>query len=102
MAHITAHGVDVVERTGQSSLSVSFVDNSQHINVHSSSNVQIGNNNSQSIVNELENLARLINESNATPEEKKNAHSKLTSFLNAPAVSSILGGVMGSLIPMLK
>ncbi|HDR9188819.1 TPA: hypothetical protein QDB51_002898 [Burkholderia vietnamiensis] len=102
MARITAHGVDVVERTVHSSLSISFVDNSRHINVHSSSNVQIGDNNSQSIVNELEKLVRLINGSNATLDEKKSATSKLTSFLNSPVVSSILGGTVGSLMAMLK
>jgi len=102
MARISAHGVDVVEQTGHSSLSISFVDNSRNISVYSSSNVQIGDHNSQSIVNELENLVRLINDSSATSEEKQGTCSKLASFLNSPVVSSILGGAVGSLVAMLK
>jgi hypothetical protein len=102
MARIAAHGVDVVEKTGRSSLPISFVDNSRHINVHSSSNVQIGDNNSLSIVNELEKLVHLINASSVSQDEKKTAVSKLGSFLNLPVVSSILGSTVGSLVTMLK
>ncbi|WP_186128595.1 hypothetical protein [Burkholderia gladioli] len=102
MARITAHGVDVVEQTDRASLSISFVDNSQHVNVHSSSNVQIGDNNTQSIVSGLEQLVRAINDSSAAPEEKQSAQSKLKSFINSPVVSSILGGAVGSLVAMLK
>ncbi len=101
MVRITAHGVDVVECTSSSSISISF-DHSQHINVHSSSNVQIGENNSLSIVNELEKLIGLVNDSGATLEEKRGAHSKLAAFLNSPAVSAVLGGAVGSLVAMLK
>ncbi|MGF6764809.1 hypothetical protein P3T24_005143 [Paraburkholderia sp. GAS33] len=101
MVRITAHGVDVVERTSSSSISISF-DHSQHINVHSSSNVQIGDHNSISIVNELEKLVGLVKDSGATLEEKQGALSKLAAFLNSPAVSAVLGGAVGSLVAMLK
>ncbi|WP_197971559.1 hypothetical protein [Aeromonas veronii] len=58
---------------------------------------QIGNGNTQNISNIFNQLIQDIDKSQASTEEKSEAKKRLTTFLEHPLVSSILGGVAGSL-----
>ena len=69
----------------------------QNIHIGSAQSIQIGDYNTQNIVNSFEALTQIIESSSATDEEKAEAKSLLSKFLSHPLVASILGGVAGSL-----
>lgn len=71
MARIKAQGVDVVEGKVQSPIAISL----GNINVHGSSNVQIGNHNLQGVQLDIDKLNAAIDGSAATMEEKDEAKS---------------------------
>lgn len=58
---------------------------------------QVGNGNIQNIHNIFNQLLQKIDESEATDDEKAEAKSRLTKFLEHPLVGSIVGGLAGSL-----
>lgn len=58
---------------------------------------QIGNGNTQNIRNAFNQLIQDIDNSQASAEEKDEARKRLAKFLEHPLVSSIVGGVAGSL-----
>lgn len=95
-ARITALGVDVIEGTAPSPISIS-IDGSQTINISNSSNFQAGNNNSQTINNGVQALIKTINESGASQADKEEAKSLLKKLLEHPLVSAIIGGAIGLL-----
>ncbi|MBG0846650.1 hypothetical protein H3222_15645 [Pseudomonas chengduensis] len=70
------------------------------LNVHGPA--QVGNGNVQNIHNVFSQLLQQIDETNATPEEKEEAKSRLAKFLEHPLVGSILGGLAGSLTGMMQ
>ncbi|MEX0808799.1 MAG: hypothetical protein WD044_08720 [Dongiaceae bacterium] len=76
VARITSFGVDVVEGEAKPPISV-VIDHS--INVHSSSNVQIGKGNVQNI-DDMEKLNIAIDQSTANHAEKAEARSLLASL----------------------
>ena len=91
MGHISASGVDVVENGGVGApIKISF-DQSTHVSVHSSSGVQIGDSNKQGDSISLNQLVEAIDKSSASPQDKKDAKTKLAAFLKHPLVSTILG-----------
>lgn len=65
------------------------------LNVHGPA--QVGNGNVQNIHNVFNQLIKEIDQSSATDEEKTEAKSRLTKFLEHPLVGSIVGGLAGSL-----
>ena len=65
------------------------------LNVHGPA--QVGNGNVQNIHNVFNQLIKDIDQSDATDEEKTEAKSRLTKFLEHPLVGSIVGGLAGSL-----
>ncbi|MGK0149690.1 hypothetical protein [Pseudomonas putida] len=65
------------------------------LNVHGPA--QVGNYNVQNIQNSFNQLLQKIDECEATEEEKAEAKSRLSAFLEHPLVSAIVGGVAGSL-----
>ena len=90
---ISAYGVDVVEGTQKSPVSIKL-DYSQHnISVHSSSNVQVGRGNVQGVTIHVQRLAEAISKSDGPPEQKAAAESALAQFLEHPAVTAILGNL---------
>ncbi len=95
-ACITAFGVNVIEGTARSPISISIHD-SQTINISDSSNIQVGNNNSQAINNGIQALIKTINESSARQTEKEEAKSLIKKLLERPLVSTIVGGAIGLL-----
>lgn len=66
------------------------------------STVQIGDGNTQNIVNAFESLANEIEKSNSTPEEKIEVKSLMQGLINHPIISSVLGGSVSGLLGLLK
>jgi hypothetical protein len=93
---ISAAGVDVVEGNSRPPISI-VLDQSHHIAVHHSSNVQVGHGNVQDVTVQVEKIIGAIDKSSASEEEKKEAKSLLKKFLEHPLVSSIAGGLASSL-----
>ena len=93
---ITSMGVDVIEGHSKPSLSINY-DQSHHVNVTGSSNVQVGSGNTQTFQIQLEGIVEAINASSGSEDEKKAAKSLLRRFLEHPLVTSIAGGVVSNL-----
>ena len=69
----------------------------QNINISGAQSVQIGDYNSQNIINSFEALSQKIESSSATPEEKEEAKSLLSKCLSHPLVVSVLGAAAGTI-----
>jgi hypothetical protein len=94
---ITAFGVEVAEGTAVPPIAI-HVDNSDHsISLTSSSNVQVGNNNSLDASIHIRGLVEAIDRSVSPIEKKQEARGALKRFLEHPTVASILGGLAGNL-----
>lgn len=62
-----------------------------NIVIHSAHGVQIGDNNTQNIINYIQALQEKIDSSNAPDKEKAEAKSRLANFLEHPLVTTLLG-----------
>jgi hypothetical protein len=71
---------------------------SQNITIHGAQSIQIGNNNTQNIINSIQALKNQIELSDSTPEQKAEAKSLLSQFINHPLVTSLLGAAAGALL----
>lgn len=89
---ITAKGVDVVEGTAQSPITVTFNDSS--IKVHNSSNVQIGNSNSIGGSTRITRMNEAIDSALATESEKVEAKSLVAKLSNNATFGSIVGALL--------
>jgi RIP homotypic interaction motif len=69
-----------------------------NITILGAQSVQIGDYNTQNIVNVLQALSARIASSDATPREKEEAKSLLSNFLSHPLVTSILGAAAGAVL----
>ena len=70
-----------------------------NITIHGAQSVQIGDNNTQNIINSIQALNNQIESSTtASEKEKEEAKSLLSEFLNHPLVTSILGAAAGAVI----
>jgi len=87
---INAFGVNVMEGHAKPPISITY-DQSRHISVQHSSNVQIGDSNVQRV--SIEEVVSAIDHSNAPDAEKAEAKSRLKKFLEHPLVTSIAGGL---------
>ena len=94
---ISAAGVDVIEGSAKPPISITL-DQSHHVSIQNSSNVQVGNSNVQEISNHIGKIITAIDHSNATESEKAEAKSLLKKFLEHPLVTSIAGGVASSML----
>ena len=99
---ITASGIDVVEGQGRNAPIEFIFPMSQQFTFNSPANVQVGDHNSQSIVQTFSSIIEKIDSSSASVEEKTAAKSHLLAFLEHPLVASVIGSVAGSLVGMLK
>lgn len=70
----------------------------QNINISGAQSVQIGDHNTQNIINSFESLVKKIESSSATPQEKEEAKSLLSKLLTHPLVVSVLGAAAGSIL----
>lgn len=92
-AEITARGVDVVESGISPDLRIDLMSN-QTVNISGSSHVIVGNNNQITIQHSVQELNRVIESSNATPEQKAEAKGLLKKFLEHPLLASIAGAAI--------
>lgn len=65
---------------------------------HNAGAVQIGDHNTQNIVNAIQDLQNKIDAAAATPEEKTEAKGWLAKALSHPVTVSILGAAAGALV----
>jgi hypothetical protein len=93
---ISAYGVDVIEGHAKPPISV-MIDQSHHISVTESSNVQIGSSNVQDIAVHFEKLVAAINDSSAPSAQKEEAKSLLKKFLEHPLVISVAKGLASTI-----
>ncbi|MCU6236790.1 hypothetical protein KWH75_06870 [Morganella morganii] len=75
--------------------------NNFNIGSIAATNVQVGNNNTQSIQQGFEDLIDKLNKSNISEEDKKSAKLTLRSVLNNASIASILGGTVSGLLSLL-
>lgn len=96
LGKISAFGIDVVEGEATPDIKVEFVQN-KTINVTGSSNVVVGDHNQMSVTQHVAELARVIDNSNGTPEQKAEAKGLLRSLIAHPLVASVAGSAVGLL-----
>jgi len=89
---ITARGVDVVEGTAQSPISVTFNDSS--IKVHNSSNIQIGNSNTIGDSTCIARMNEAIDNASASEGEKTEAKTLVARLTNNATFGSIVGALV--------
>ncbi|PIG09612.1 hypothetical protein [Comamonas sp. 26] len=94
--HISALGIDTVESGSSPNLRINLVPQ-QNITISGSSNVIVGNNNKQSVNHSVQELARVIDSSTATPEQKEEAKGLLKKFLEHPLLTAVASGAVGLL-----
>ena len=73
-----------------------------HISITNSQGIQVGNYNTQNIVDSFKEVIERINKGPGTPEEKQEVKSRFRAFLEHPLTVSIIGGAVGGLTGMLK
>lgn len=69
----------------------------QNIHINNAQSIQIGDNNTQNIVNSIEALIQKIDSIQVDQKEKDEAKSLLSKFLSHPLVVSVLGTAVGTL-----
>ncbi len=69
-----------------------------NITIQNAHSVQIGDNNTQNVINSFQYLIDQINSSDSSPEEKEEAKSYLNSFIKHPLIASLLGAGAGALL----
>ncbi|CAG9183870.1 RIP homotypic interaction motif-containing protein [Cupriavidus pinatubonensis] len=72
------------------------------ININNSQGIQIGDQNVQHIASSLQGLIEKIDQSSASPSEKNEAKGLVAKVLENPTVASLLGGVIGGAVELLK
>jgi hypothetical protein len=88
---ITASGIDVIEGTAPAPISITLHDHS--VRVTSSSNVQIGNANTQTVQLEIKKILTKIEQAGASQSEKQEAKSLLERLSNNALLVSLVGGL---------
>lgn len=68
-----------------------------NISISNSHGFQIGDHNIQNVVNTFKYVLKQIDDSNASPEAKAEAKSRLKAFLEHPLTSALLGSALGGL-----
>lgn len=96
LGKINAFGIDVIERAATPDIKVEFVQN-QTINISGSSNVVVGNNNSQAVTQTVRDLVSIIESSDAPAEQKNEAKGLLRKLLEHPLLAALAGGAIGLL-----
>lgn len=93
---ISAFGIDVVEGEATPDIKVEFVQN-KSVNITGSSNVVVGDHNQLTVTQHIAELARVIDNSSGTPEQKAEAKSIIRRLAEHPLVAAIAGGAVGLL-----
>lgn len=97
---IPAHVVLSVRKHGAL---VSF-EKAKTVNIHinNSQGFQVGDHNTQHIVDSFKQVIEQLNKGPGTPAEKAEAKSRLKAFLEHPLTSAAVGAALGSLLPLLS
>lgn len=98
--NISARGVDVVETGLSPDLNIDLMKNST-INITGSKNVIVGDNNSQNIQQNFQEIIKAIENSNLSLDGKNEAKSILRKMLETPLFNTILGAGLPALIGLL-
>lgn len=96
MGKISAFGINVIEGSADPDINVEFVQN-QTVNITGSTNVVVGNNNSQVVTQTVRDLISIIESSDAPHEQKTEAKSLLRRFLEHPLLAAVAGGAISLL-----
>lgn len=100
---IVAYGVDVVEDAGSSSpIPMDFSMITQHIHITDSTGIQVGNNNTLSIISALQSLSTKIEQSDAPQSQKNEAKGLLEGLLKHPITVALLGAAAGGVVEALN
>lgn len=73
-----------------------------HVNISHSTGIQVGDYNTQQIVNSFSQLIQQIEGADAPPEQKAEAKARLLGFISHPLVNTALGAGATGLIELLK
>lgn len=95
-ATIAAPGTDVIEGNLSPPIGITFIDKS--INVTSSSNFQIGNQNSLKVEQVLKDIHDKIDNADASAQDKKQAKSLWSAISENPLLNTILGSVLSNIV----
>ena len=71
---------------------------SHNITIHGAQSIQIGDHNTQNILNSIQSLKNQIESSDSSHQEKEEAKSLLANFLAHPLVTTILGVAAGAVV----
>lgn len=71
------------------------------INIHNSHGIQIGDNNVQNFEVFVRDMVRSIDQSDASPDERKEAKGRLRAFLEHPLVSAGFGAALPAILGLL-
>jgi len=93
LGKISAYGIDVVEGEATPDIKVELVHN-KTVNVTGSSNVVVGDHNQMSITQHIAELARVIDNSSGTPEQKAEAKGLLGRLVEHPLVAAAVSGAV--------
>lgn len=93
---LSARGADVVETGRSPDITIDFM-NHQTVNISGSSNVIVGNNNQQTITHSVQELAKVIDASAGTPEQKAEAKGRLRAFLEHPLLAVVASVAIAAL-----
>jgi hypothetical protein len=73
-----------------------------NISIHNSQGFQVGDHNTQNIVDSFKQVIERLDQAPGTPAEKAEAKSRLKAFLEHPLTSAVVGGAVGGLVGMIK
>jgi hypothetical protein len=86
---ISAYGVDVVEGQRSPDIAVQLVNYTT--NISNSSNVIVGDNNTQTVMNAIEEILRAIESSSADAASKAKSKTFLAQLASSPVIAQIIG-----------
>jgi hypothetical protein len=72
-----------------------------NISISNSQGFQVGDHNTQNIVDSFKEMIQRIDNGSGTPEEKKEAKSRLRTFLEHPLTAAVVGAAAGGLLALL-
>lgn len=90
LGKIRDYGIEVVEKKRQPPIPIIF----HQVHIHGSTNVVIGQGNTQNITFEMNSLIAAIDKSDATPAEKTAAKSLVEKITENPLLNTIVGGII--------
>ena len=94
MGKISPFGIDVIEGAARSDINIELVQN-KNITITGSSNVIIGDNNSQHLTQAVRDLVSAINSSGTTLQQREEAKGLLQKFIEHPLVNTLVGAAAG-------